>query len=378
MIIFIDVIKVYRYIDVISNTKITFENFSIKIWFLTEKERIKMRTIVCEQPNEFKFINTAQPQQIQGEAIVAIKRVGICGTDLHAYKGNQPFFNYPRVLGHELAGVIDWVGENFAGLKEGDQVTIIPYMACGECVACRQGKTNCCTQMKVLGVHIDGGMTEKISVPYEYLIKTDGLSLDESAVVEPLSIGAHAVRRAGIQKGEFVLVIGAGPIGMGVMTFAQQEGAKVIAMDINRERLAFCQRWANVDYAVNALESPMKTINEITGGDLPTIVFDATGNRKSMENAFQYPANGGKLVFAGLVRSDIVFFDPDFHAKELTLMGSRNATKEDFDRVINSIKSGNIDVSAYITHRSSFEQMIGQYEEWLKPETGVIKAVVEL
>jgi 2-desacetyl-2-hydroxyethyl bacteriochlorophyllide A dehydrogenase len=337
-----------------------------------------MRTIVCEQPNHFKLINRDIPSQKQGEAIVAIKQIGICGTDLHAYKGNQPFFVYPRVLGHELAGVIEWAGENNAGLKEGDLVTVIPYLACGECVACRQGKTNCCTQMKVLGVHIDGGMAEKISVPYENLIKTNGLSIDQSTVVEPLSIGAHAVRRAGIQKGESVLVIGAGPIGLGVMTFAKQEGAKVIAMDINQERLEYCRLWANVDATVNALESPMETIKEITGGDLPTIVFDATGNQKSMEGSFQYPANGGKLVFVGLVRSDITFFDPDFHAKELTLMGSRNATKEDFDRVIDSIMSGKIDVGSYITHRSSFEEMIERYEEWLKPETRVVKAVVEM
>ncbi|MBT2757827.1 zinc-binding alcohol dehydrogenase family protein [Mesobacillus foraminis] len=337
-----------------------------------------MRSIVCEQPNKFNLVHIENPLQKQGEAIVSIRRVGICGTDLHAYKGNQPFFSYPRVLGHELAGVIEWVGGNPDGLKKGDQVTVIPYMACGECIACRKGKTNCCSQMKVLGVHIDGGMSEKISIPYEYLIKTEGLSLDESVVVEPLSIGAHAVKRASILKGEFVLVIGAGPIGLGIMTFAQQEGAKVIAMDINSKRLEFCRQWANVNYTVNASGTPMEAITTITGGDLPTIVFDATGNRKSMEEAFRYPANGGKLVFAGLVRSDIAFFNPDFHAKELTLMGSRNATREDFVHVLNSIKSGSIDVNAYITHRSSFDQMIGQYEEWLKPETGVIKAVVEL
>ncbi|WEG11085.1 zinc-binding alcohol dehydrogenase family protein [Pullulanibacillus sp. KACC 23026] len=337
-----------------------------------------MKTIVCEQPNEFKPVIAEHPTQKQGEAIVAIKQIGICGTDYHAYKGNQPFFVYPRVLGHELAGVIEWVGENDAGLKEGDQVTVIPYLACGECVACRRGKTNCCAQMKVLGVHIDGGMTEKISVPHENLIKTDGLSLDESTVVEPLSIGAHAVRRAGIQKGEYALVIGAGPIGLGVMAFAQQEGAKVIAMDINQERLGFCQRWANVDFIVNALESPIDSIQEITGGDLPTIVFDATGNRKSMEGAFQYPANGGKLIYVGLVRSNIMFFDPDFHAKELTLMGSRNATKEDFVHVINSIKRGKVDVGSYITHRSSFEEMIEHFDEWMKPETGVVKAIVQM
>ncbi|MEH7414486.1 zinc-binding alcohol dehydrogenase family protein [Neobacillus drentensis] len=337
-----------------------------------------MRTIVCEQPNVFKLINEDIPLPKLGEAIVAIKRVGICGTDMHAFKGNQPFFNYPRVLGHELAGTIEWIGENPTGLKKGEQVSIIPYMHCGECIACRQGKTNCCTKMKVLGVHIDGGMREKISVPIDHLMKTEGLSLDQTAVIEPLSIGAHAVRRAGIQKGEFVLVIGAGPIGLGVMAFAQQEGARVIAMDINKERLEFCQQWTRAEFTINALENPLETLKVITSGDMPTIVFDATGNRKSMEESFRYPANGGKLIFVGLVKSEIVFSDPDFHSKELTLMSSRNANKEDFNHVIKSIQSGRIDVNAYITHRSDLEQMTGIFEEWLKPESNVVKAMVEL
>lgn len=337
-----------------------------------------MKSIVCEQPNVFNIAQAAYPVQKTGEAIVAIKRVGICGTDLHAYKGNQPFFQYPRILGHELAGIIESIDENPFGLKKGDQVSIIPYMECGECIACRRGKTNCCTHMKVLGVHIDGGMRERISVPYSHLLKTEGLSLDQSAVIEPLSIGAHAVRRAEIQKDEFVLVIGAGPIGLGVMALAQHAGAKVIAMDINQERLEFCRHWAKVDYIMNALQSPMEAIKEITGGDMPTIVFDATGNSKSMTNSFRYPANGGKLIFVGLVKSDIVFSDPDFHSKELTLMASRNATKEDFYHVIDALQNGKIDVDPYITHRSGFEQMIHSFEEWLKPEAGVVKAMVEL
>lgn len=337
-----------------------------------------MKSIVCEQPNVFKLTEVERPLPKDGEAIVVIKRIGICGTDLHAYKGNQPFFHYPRVLGHELAGVIEWIGENSFGLNAEDQVSIIPYMECGQCIACRKRKTNCCTQMKVLGVHIDGGMRERISVPYHHLIKTEGLSLDQTAVIEPLSIGAHAIRRGEIQEGEFVLVIGAGPIGLGVMSFAKQAGARVIAMDINDERLEFCCQWAKADYTINALESPMEALKEITGGDMPDIVFDATGNTKSMTDSFRFPANGGKLIFVGLVKSDIVFSDPDFHAKELTLMASRNATKEDFEHVIKSIRSGNVDVNAYITHRSGFEEMINIFEDWLNPDAGVIKAMVEL
>ncbi|WP_256758070.1 zinc-binding alcohol dehydrogenase family protein [Cohnella sp. WQ 127256] len=337
-----------------------------------------MLGIVCEEIERFKLVELPEPSFVAGEAIVRIKRVGICGTDLHAFKGNQPFFSYPRVLGHELAGVIEQIGDNNEGLTVGDQVSVIPYMHCGQCIACRNGKTNCCTSMKVLGVHIDGGMRELISVPVTHLVGTNGLSLDQSAVLEPLSIGAHAVRRAGLVKGETVLVIGGGPIGLGVMAFAKYEGARVIAMDINDERLAFCQSWANVDDTLNALHQPEEKLSELTNGDFPTVVFDATGNAKSMTGAFGLAAHGAKIVYVGLVKADITFNDPEFHKRELTLMGSRNATKEDFSHVYEAVKSGSIDVSRYITHRSPFDGMIGQFESWLKPETKVIKAMVEL
>lgn len=337
-----------------------------------------MLGIVCEEIERFKLVELPEPSFVAGEAIVRIKRVGICGTDLHAFKGNQPFFSYPRVLGHELAGVIEQIGDNSEGLAVGDQVSIIPYMHCGQCIACRNGKTNCCTSMKVLGVHIDGGMRELISVPVTHLVGTNGLSLDQSAVLEPLSIGAHAVRRVGLVKGETVLVIGGGPIGLGVMAFAKYEGARVIAMDINDERLAFCQSWANVDDTLNALHQPEEKLSELTNGDFPTVVFDATGNAKSMTDAFGLAAHGAKIVYVGLVKADITFNDPEFHKRELTLMGSRNATKEDFSHVYEAVKSGSIDVSRYITHRSPFDGMIGQFESWLKPETKVIKAMVEL
>lgn len=337
-----------------------------------------MLGIVCEQIEQFKLVELPEPSLVEGEAIIRIKRIGICGTDLHAFKGNQPFFSYPRVLGHELAGIIENVGANEQGLSAGDQVSIIPYMHCGQCIACRNGKTNCCTSMKVLGVHIDGGMRELISVPTTHIIRTNGLTLDQSAVLEPLSIGAHAVRRSGLAKGETVLVIGGGPIGLGVMAFAKYAGAKVIAMDINEERLAFTRSWAKVDHTVNALQEPKEKLAELTNGDFPTIVFDATGNARSMTDAFGLVAHGGTLVYVGLVKADLTFHDPEFHKRELTLMGSRNATKEDFDQVYEAMRSGGIDVDSYITHRSSFEGMIGEFETWLKPESKVIKAMVEL
>ncbi|WP_226527202.1 zinc-binding alcohol dehydrogenase family protein [Metabacillus niabensis] len=336
-----------------------------------------MKAIVCENPNDLKMIEMAKPTLKKGEALVAIKRIGICGTDIHAYKGNQPFFTYPRILGHELSGIIEEVEKNDGGLKKGDHVAVIPYRHCGECVACAAGKTNCCTDLNVIGVHIDGGMCETLSVPVSHLIKIDGISLDEAAMLEPMSIGAHAVRRSFLKEGDNVLVIGAGPIGLGVMAFAKYRGARVIAMDINEERLAFCQNWANVDETVCVTNEPLQKIQDMTNGDLPNIVFDATGNIQSMNQSFQYAAHGGTIVFVGLVKGDIMFHDPDFHKKELTLMGSRNATKEDFQEVIEAVKSSSMILKDLITHRCSFNEIAQEFKHLLAPEAKVIKAVIE-
>ncbi|KKI89398.1 alcohol dehydrogenase [Bacillus sp. SA1-12] len=337
-----------------------------------------MKAIVCQKPDDLQIIETEKPILKNGEASVNIKRIGICGTDIHAYKGNQPFFTYPRILGHELSGIIEKVEENGKGFQSGDHVAIIPYMHCGKCIACKTGKTNCCTEMQVIGVHKDGGMVETLTVPVTHLIKTDRISLDEAAMLEPMSIGAHAVRRSSLKEGDKVLVIGAGPIGLGVMAFAKYRGAHVIAMDINEERLAFCRSWANVDETVNAKNDPIKQLSEMTDGDLPSIVFDATGNIQSMNQAFQYTAHGGTLVFVGLVKGDITFHDPDFHKKELTLLASRNATKEDFTNVIGAVKDKKIQLEDLITHRCSFNEMTVQFEEWLLPQSNVIKAIIEI
>lgn len=337
-----------------------------------------MKGIICSEVNQLNMVELEEPILSAGEAIVHIRRIGICGTDMHAFRGNQPFFSYPRILGHELSGFIQEVNDESGQFQSGDQVSIIPYMHCGACIACRHGRTNCCTALKVLGVHIDGGMRERIAVPTSHLIKTNDISLDQAVVLEPFSIGAHAVRRSDLQPGDIVLVIGAGPIGLGVMAIAKQRGATVIAMDINDERLAFCQQWAKVDHIVNAYQQPKEQIAAITGGDYPIAVFDATGNNRSMTGAFDFVAHGGKLIYVGLVKADISFHDPEFHKREMTLLSSRNATREDFDTVLEAIVSGHINVVSFITHRAPFDEMIQSFEEWLKPESHVIKAVVEL
>ncbi|WP_422660541.1 zinc-binding alcohol dehydrogenase family protein [Paenibacillus sp. EC2-1] len=338
-----------------------------------------MNGIVCQHIGSFQYqYNLPEPTMKSGEAIVRVRRIGICGTDMHAYQGNQPFFTYPRILGHELSGIIEQINDTNCGFLIGDQVAIIPYMHCGVCIACRHGKTNCCTSMEVLGVHVDGGMQERIAVPVTHLIRTEGLSLDASAMLEPLAIGAHAVRRSQLSQGETALVIGAGPIGLGVMAFAKHVGANVIAMDVNEERLAFCRSWAEVDHIVNALDRPQEQLLELTDGSYPTMVFDATGNMKSMEGAFRFVAHGGTLVYVGLVKNDISFNDSEFHKREMTLMGSRNATREDFNQVFEALQTGEIDINRYITHRAGFHEVISRFKDWLDPASKVIKVMIEL
>jgi 2-desacetyl-2-hydroxyethyl bacteriochlorophyllide A dehydrogenase len=335
-----------------------------------------MKTLICTTPHQFEYSDTIPPVAAQGETLLKIKRIGICGTDLHAFEGTQPFFNYPRILGHELAAEI--VTTDAPGFSVGEAVTFIPYFYCGECIACRMQKPNCCAGIKVCGVHIDGGLREYLSVPSYSLVHGDGLSFDELALVEPLAIGAHGVSRAGVTAGEFVLVIGAGPIGLGTMEFAKIAGGKVIAMDINDTRLNFCKENLKVDFTINPVnENALEKIKAITNSDMPTVIIDATGSLKAINNAFQYLGHGGRYVLIGLQKSDISFNHPEFHKRESTLMSSRNATRADFEHVIASMKNSLVNPATYITHRVKFDDVKENFESWLNPATGVIKAMVE-
>jgi len=318
---------------------------------------------------------------------VRVRRVGICGTDLHAFRGRQPFFTYPRILGHELGVEVVAIGPAHDAqsskelkIRPGDRCAVEPYLNCGTCVACRAGKTNCCVKLQCLGVHTDGGMRELIRVPAAKLHKSEKLTLEQLALVETLGIGAHAVVRGGPQKGEQVLVIGAGPIGLSVIQFAKLDGARITTIDVNQKRLDFCKQRLSVDATIlagNDLDENIRKVTETCGGELPTLVFDATGNAQSMHNAFKFVANGGRLVFVGLFVGDVTFHDPEFHRREMTLLATRNSTAKEFKRIIALMESGQIDTTPWITHRASCSEMIGQFEGWLDPNCGVIKAMVE-
>jgi 2-desacetyl-2-hydroxyethyl bacteriochlorophyllide A dehydrogenase len=336
-----------------------------------------MKSLICTTPGQFEYKDISEPLFSKGNTILKIKRIGICGTDLHAYEGTQPYFNYPRILGHELAAEI--AETDAPGFSKGEQVTFIPYFNCGTCIACTSGKPNCCETLKVSGVHIDGGMAEYLSVPSYSLVHGNDHTLEELALVEPLAIGAHAVRRAQIRKGEFALVIGAGPIGLGIMEFARIAGAKVIAMDINDQRLAFCKDKGIAAITVNPSGGdPVAEIKDITAGSMPTVIFDATGSLFAINKAFSYMAHSARYILVGLQKGDITFSHPEFHKREGTLMSSRNATREDFEHVLSCMKNKFINPGTYITHQVSFDKVKKTFDSWLDPKTGVIKAMVEM
>jgi len=338
-----------------------------------------MRTVILHEPGDLREIERDAPvTPAAGMALVRVRRVGVCGTDFHAWRGRQPFFTYPRVLGHELAGEVVSLGADVSGVSVGDRCAIEPYMNCGACASCRRGRGNCCEQLQVLGVHTDGGMCEWLQVPARKLHTSTRLDLDSLALVETLSIGAHAVRRAAPAPGDAVLVVGAGPIGLGVAAFARAAGAEVAVMDVNEERLAFCRSQVGVTRTLQpAGEDTPSAVRDVLGQP-PFLVFDATGHQGSMQQSFLLPVHGGTLVFVGLVQADITFWDPDFHRRELALLASRNALPADFAHVLATLEHARLDVSAWVTHRAALAEVPARFHEWTTPEAGVIKAIIEV
>ena len=328
-----------------------------------------MKTLVLTKPGQFARTETDRPANPgPGDCLIRIHRVGICGTDLHAFHGRQPFFEYPRILGHELGAEVVALGEGVDGVGIGDHVAVEPYLDCGSCLPCQRGRPNCCAALQVLGVHTDGGMREHIVVPARKLHRSGQLALEQLALVETLGIGAHAVERAQLQKAETVLVVGAGPIGLATLQFATLAGAQVHVLEPDDNRRVF----ARDHFDVAGCHRP--------GEDVPaaTCVFDATGNRAAMEAAFDLPAPSGRLVFVGFQLEPLSFANPDFHRRELTLLSSRNSTAAEFTRIIELMESGQIDTTPWITHRAGYDDIVETFPSWLVPETGVVKAMLAL
>ena len=340
-----------------------------------------MKAIQLKEPGRFEHITIEEATKPgAGEALVRVHRVGICGTDISGYLGKMPFYSYPRIPGHELGVEVLEVGPDVANVKVGDHCSVEPYMNCQRCFACKRGGVNCCENLQVLGVHTDGGLRPRFILPARKLHKSERLTLDQLALVETLGIGCHAVNRGDPKAGENVLVVGAGPIGLSVIEFVKLTGATITVLDLNQQRLDFCKRQMGVHHTIRFSDDVkvLQAMKDQTDGAFYPVVFDATGSPKSMCNAFNYVAHTGRLVFVGIVVNEVSFPDPLLHRREMTLFASRNALPGDFDRIIKLIEDGKIDTRPWITHRSPFADLIGNFPSYTKPETGVIKAMVEV
>ncbi len=322
-----------------------------------------MKQVVLLAPGRFAEREVPVPETGPDEALVRMEKVGVCGSDFHAFAGSHPIYTYPRVLGHELSGVVVEVPQNERGLRRGDRCAIEPYMSCGKCRACVRGRSNCCEHIRLLGIHVDGGMQEFLAVPVGLLHRSDSLSLDQLALVETLGVGAHAVSRGGLKGGEEALVIGAGPIGVAVAQFASAAGAAVHVIERNEWRRQFVER---IGYPAS----------ESAVGLHADVVFDATGNAEAMAESLSFVATGGNLVYVGLTSDPVCINDSLFHRREITLLASRNSCNL-FPQIIRKIEEGKIDTTQWITDRLSISEVSSEFEH-LPKRQALIKAIVDM
>lgn len=337
-----------------------------------------MKALVCTGPHQARIEDRPRPEPQDGEVLIRMRRVGICGTDYHIFDGSQPFFTYPRLIGHELSGEVA-VAPADSGLTVGEVVTVNPYLPCGTCVACRRGRPNCCSRISVLGVHADGGMAEYLAVPAAAVIPTPGLSLDHAAMVEFLAIGAHAVRRAAITPGARVLVTGAGPIGIGCALFARIAGAvEVVLLDRSPGRLATAAEAFGFAQGVVAGPDATALLADHTDGEMFDYVFDATGNIHAMNGGLAHLAHAGTYVLVGLNRDALSFPDPEFHKRETTLLASRNALSADFEQVVAAIRDGSVPIDRFLTHRVALADAPEALPGLIAAQETVLKAVITI
>ena len=337
-----------------------------------------MQAIQLAEPRRLAPIDTPPPADPRpGQAIVATRQMGVCGTDLGGYLGKMPFFSYPRIIGHELGVEVVAIGEGVTGVAVGDRCCVRPYIVCGECYACRRGAVNCCVKSQTLGVMCDGGLCERFAIDAALLHRSETLDFEQLALVETLAIGCHAVDRAEIVDGDHVLIVGVGPIGLSALEFARLAGGRITVMDLSADRLARTAGQYDLEHTLQPGDDDLiDRMRAITDGDLFPVVIDATGHAGSMAACPRYLAPTGTLVYVGIAGGEVPLVHGDFHKPEATIKASRNALPGDFDRIIKLIEDGRIDTGPWITHRVGVGELAERFDSFTDPASGVIKAMV--
>jgi threonine dehydrogenase-like Zn-dependent dehydrogenase len=336
-----------------------------------------MKAVEITAPGEARLVERPAPVLREGEALLRVRRVGYCGTDLSTFRGVNPLVTYPRVPGHEIAATIESLGPGVGGpWRVGQDVLVMPYTSCGACSACRAGRPNCCARNQTLGVQRDGALAEWIAVSVDKLIASDRLSLAELALVEPLTIGFHAARRGRIAAGESVAVFGCGPIGLGVTAGASFRGAKVVAVDVDDAKLGLA-RACGADYVVNSQREPLaERLFALTGGLGPHVVVEAVGLAATYRTAIEIASFAGRIVCLGYAKAPIELDTKLFVLKELDVMGSRNALPGDFAEVVGMLERGGFPSDRIVTHSVSLADAPEAFRMWSDNPAAVTKIQV--
>lgn len=338
-----------------------------------------MKAIKITEPGKISVDEISSPTPGKGEILISLKYVGFCGSDLSTYLGKNPMVQYPRVPGHEISGVIEECGDGVPeGFSKGEAVTVVPYTNCGQCPSCRRGRAYACQFNQTLGVQRDGAMQELIAVPWEKVLKAPGLSDLELAMVEPLTVGFHAVGRGRVNDSDIVMVLGCGMIGAGAIVRAALRGATVIAVDIDDHKLELAKE-LGAHHVINSMKEDLhEELVKLTDGDGPDVVVEAAGNPITYRAAVDEVAFTGRVICIGYAAKEVSFATKLFVQKEIDIMGSRNATAEDFRAVISYLERGTFPLDKMITRRVRPEEAADAVQAWADDPGKVMKILLEM
>jgi L-gulonate 5-dehydrogenase len=317
-----------------------------------------MKAIRFAKPWDVACVEVEKPVPKENEALIRVTAAGICGSDIGAFRGTNGLVSYPRIIGHELTGVVESIPEhNKNDIKVGDRVVVDPYLYCGHCYPCSIGRTNCCTNLHVLGVHVDGGMSEYYCHPADMLIKVpDDLTDIQAAMAEPLTISLHGIHRGGLKVGEYCAIIGAGPIGLVAGMVAQAYGGHVILLDLVQERLDFAKS-LGIEYTINSgTEDAIKRIREITNGVMAQQVMECSGANAAIRSTLDYVSNAGRITLTGWPKKETSLPTDMITRKEVDIRGARTSAGE-FPEALKLIETKEVDMMKILTKTISIDEV---------------------
>ncbi|MGK6311505.1 zinc-binding alcohol dehydrogenase family protein [Neorhizobium sp. DT-125] len=337
-----------------------------------------MKAVCLDEPGKISLIELPEPKPGPGEVAVRMEYVGYCGSDLTSFRGLNPLISYPRVPGHEISGTVAALGAGVSGLAIGQPVTILPYFNCGKCHACRLGRPNACKNNQTMGVQREGAMTSTVVVPAGKVIPVEGMRQRDLALIEPIAVGFHAVRRSELQAGETVVILGCGVIGLGALLGAVRRGARVIAVDLSADKLAVAEA-LGADETIDALrEDVLAHVLEMTGGDGPQVVIEAVGADVTFRQAIDLVASCGRVVYVGYAKNPIAYDTKYFLLKEMDIRGSRGSELADFHDVVAYLKQHPDAGDRIVSRVVPIEEAGAAMEAWDKDPGGFTKIVVRI